>query len=278
MIKHKKTPGFGPFNEVSFLFFSLGADRCSPTITELPVESGLRVLLSCVQVSPRPCHWQHPTESYTRRHHSDLEVQVTDKSSGAYVCVCEEAGRDQPPCRRAEYHLTLKESSNAKSAAHSGNRRFVAEYLFIFILGFCLACLLIAAIRWNRGKRGIGGHSSSTSEKGRDLLPSSDTPQSPSSASLLSEAVPFTEKRNGTLNGHGGHITGLNCTHVYANASGLKLQESTEEVDGRERAGPEGEEEGLTEIGEGLSGLEEELAKLQILRGAPLAQCEESSI
>ncbi|CAB1351368.1 unnamed protein product, partial [Coregonus sp. 'balchen'] len=40
-----------------------------------------------------------------------------------------------------------------------------------------------------------------SSEKGRDLLDSSATPQSPSSASLLSEGFPLTEKRmgNGTL-------------------------------------------------------------------------------
>lgn len=138
--------------------------------------------------------------------------------------------------------------------------------------------------RRRRNRRGVS-HSSSRSEKGRDLLPSSDTPQSPSSASLLSEGVAFAEKRNGILNGHGGHMV---HTCIYSNSSGLKLQDSAvnlaEELDGRERAGPEGEEEGLgeiaglSEIGDGLKGLEEELAKLQKIRGAPLAQCEESSI
>ncbi|XP_036452121.1 semaphorin-4F isoform X2 [Colossoma macropomum] len=266
-----------------------GEDRCSPATTELPVVEGLRVLLSCVQVSPRPCHWQHPPHRHTRRHHSDLEVRVTQESLGTYVCLCEEAGRDQPPCRRAAYHLTLEKPSTSSSAAQTGNRQFVVGYLLFFFLGLTLPCCVFFVIRWRRGKRGGGGHSSSTSEKGRDLLPSSDTPQSPSSASLLSEAVTFTEKRNGTLNGHGGHgghIVGHNCAHVYANSSGLKLQESAvnlaEELDGRERAGPEREEEGLgeglNEMADGLVGLEEELAKLHMLRGAPLAQCEESSI
>ncbi|KAL7880371.1 hypothetical protein SRHO_G00026250 [Serrasalmus rhombeus] len=266
-----------------------GEDRCSPATTELPVVEGLRVLLSCVQVSPRPCHWQHPPHRHTRRHHSDLEVRVTQESLGTYVCLCEEAGRDQPPCRRAAYHLTLGEPSTSSSAARMGNRQFVVGYLVFFFLGLALPCSVFYVTRWRRNKRGGGGHSSSTSEKGRDLLPSSDTPQSPSSASLLSEAVTFTEKRNGTLNGHGGHgghIVGHNCTHIYANSNGLKLQESAvnlaEELDGQERAGLEEEEEGLgeglNEMGDGLVGLEEELAKLHMLRGAPLAQCEESSI
>lgn len=75
------------------------------------------------------------------------------------------------------------------------------------------------------------------------------------------------------------------CGYIYDNSSGLQLQDTSvslvEEFSGRERAGPEGEEglvDGLSEIGDGLGALEEELAKLHVLRGAPLAQCEESSI
>ncbi|XP_030636604.1 semaphorin-4F [Chanos chanos] len=265
-----------------------GEDRCSPAVTELRVVEGLRVLLPCVQVSPRPCFWQHPPHRHTRRHHSDLEVEVTEESLGMYVCMCEEIGQNQPPCRRAEYHLTLEGPSSGGSTALGGGRNFVAWYVLFFILG-CLAgafgfvCLMHRR-HGNRGGAcgvgGTGGQTSSISEKGRDLLPSSDTPQSPSSASLLSEAMPLTkqEKRNGTLNGHGGHTVGHN---IYANVSGLKLQESAVnlavELDGRERAGPDGEEEGLSDIGEGL-GIEEELAKIHVLRSAPLAPCEESSI
>lgn len=71
-------------------------------------------------------------------------------------------------------------------------------------------------------RRNIGrqGHrlpdNSLSSEKGRDLLGSSATPQSPSSSSLLSDAFHLTEKRNGTATtnttttllsnqGNGGH-------------------------------------------------------------------------
>lgn len=278
-------PGEGMEPEYSDSQCGNGADRCSPAITELRVVEGLRVLLSCVQVSPRPCHWQYPPQRHARRHHSDLEVRVTLESLGNYLCVCEEAGRNQPPCSRAAYSLTLEEPVTGSNTGQTGSRHFMVGYLLFFFFGFVLA-YLIFVIGWRHSQRG-GGHSS-ISEKGRDLLPSSDTPQSPSSASLLSEAVTFTEKRNGTVNGHGSHGSHMvvqNCTHIYSNSSGLKLQESTvnlpEELEGRERAGPEGEEEGLgeglSELGDELGGIEEELAKLQVLR-APLTQCEESSI
>lgn len=261
------------------LFVTLGL--CSPPVIEMRVEKGQRVLLSCVQVSPRPCHWDHPLRSHTRRHNYDLEVQVTMDSVGTYVCLCDEVGRDQPPCRRAEYQLTLDNPSMEENVAIAGGRHFLATHIMLFLLGFILGGILLFLIYKRQGGMRGGGHSSSTLEKGRDLLPSTDTPQSPSSASLLSEAVPLTEKRNGTLNGHGHnmHPGGHSSRHIYANPSGLKLQESAvnlaEELDGRERAGPDGEEEGL---GDGLSEMEEEFSKMQCLRGAPLAQCEESSI
>ncbi|KAK2914179.1 hypothetical protein QQF64_029940 [Cirrhinus molitorella] len=258
-----------------------GEGLCSPPVIEMRVENGQRVLLSCVQVSPRPCHWDHPLHSHTRRHNYDLEVHVTTDSVGTYVCLCDEAGRDQPPCRRAEYQLTLDNPSMGGNVAIAGGRHFLASHIIFFVFGFILGGILLFLIYKRQGGMRGGGHSSSTLEKGRDLLPSTDTPQSPSSASLLSEAVPLTEKRNGTLNGHGHnmHPGGHSGRHIYANSSGLKLQESAvnlaEELDGRERAGPDGEEEGL---GDGLSEMEEEFSKMPCLRGAPLAQCEESSI
>lgn len=260
-------------------FFSVTLGLCSPPVIERRVVLGLRILLSCVQVSPRPCRWEHPPDIHTRRHNYDLEVQVTNKSLGTYRCLCDEVGRDQPPCRRAEYQLTLENPSMGGNVAIAGSRHFLASHIIFFIIGFVLGGILLFLIYKRQGGMRGGGHSSSTLEKGRDLLPSTDTPQSPSSASLLSEAVPLTEKRNGTLNGHGMHTGGHNGRHFYTNSSELKLQESAvnlaEELDGRERAGPGGEEEGL---GEGLSEMEEELSKIPCLRGAPLALCEESSI
>ncbi|XP_077085699.1 semaphorin-4F isoform X1 [Siphateles boraxobius] len=256
-----------------------GEGLCSPPVIEMRVEEGLRILLSCVQVSPRPCRWENPPGSHTRRRNNDLEVQVTAKSLGTYTCLCDEVGRDQPPCRKAEYQLTLENPSMGGNVAIAGNRHFLASHIIFFVIGFVLGVILLILIYKRQGGMRGGGHSSSTLEKGRDLLPSTDTPQSPSSASLLSEAVPLTEKRNGTLNGHSMHMGGHNGRHIYTNTSGLKLQESAvnlaEELDGRERAGPDGEEEGLGEV---LSEMEEEFSKMPCLRGAPLALCEESSI
>lgn len=76
------------------------------------------------------------------------------------------------------------------------------------------------------------------------------------------------------------------CGYIYTNSSGLNVQDTSvnlaEGFPGRERVGPEVEEDGLRDglcdLVDGLGGLEEELAKLHVLRGAPLAQCEESSI
>ncbi|TSL41008.1 Semaphorin-4F [Bagarius yarrelli] len=260
-------------------------NHCSTEIQKLYVVEGLHVLLPCVQVSPRPCHWRYPSQRHIRRRLSDLEVRVTLESNGTYECFCEGVGREQPACPGAVYTLLLQSPSASLSIMQTSGRQFVAGYLLFFIFGFAICGLLVCLFHRRRKRRG-GGHSSSTSEKGRDLLPSSDTPQSPSSASLFSEAIPFAEKRNGTLNGHGGHVPELKCGYIYANSSGLKLQDTSvnlaEEFPGRERPGPEEEEErigdGLSEMGDTLVGLEEEFAKLHVLRGAPLAQCEESSI
>ncbi|XP_056604053.1 semaphorin-4F isoform X1 [Triplophysa dalaica] len=256
-----------------------GEGLCSPPVTELRVEEGLRVLLSCVQLSPRPCRWVSPTLSQTRLHNYDLEVKVTPDSLGNYICFCDEVGRDQPPCRKAEYQLTHKSPSIGGNMAVAGGRHFLASNVIFLVVGFVIGVILLFVIYKRQGGMRGGGHSSSTLEKGRDLLTSTETPQSPSSASFLSEAVPLTEKRNGTLNGHGMPSGGLNGRHIYTNSGGLKLQDSAvnlaEELDGRERAGPDGEEEGLGDV---LSEMEEEFSKLPCLRGAPLALCEESSI
>lgn len=63
--------------------------RCTPSIRELRVSVGLRLLLPCVQLSPRPCSWEHPPHRHTRQHHSDLEVTVTEENLGKYVCTCQ---------------------------------------------------------------------------------------------------------------------------------------------------------------------------------------------
>ncbi|XP_055067833.2 semaphorin-4F isoform X2 [Misgurnus anguillicaudatus] len=278
--RHKACAMAGPGEVVDLVSqCNNGEGHCSPPVIEMRVVEGLRILLSCVQVSPRPCRWESPPLSQTRSHNYDLEVQVTPDSLGNYFCLCEEVGRDQPPCRKAAYHLTLDNPRVGETVAIAGGRHFLALPFILFIFGVICGVILLFLFKKRQGGKRGGGHSSSTLEKGRDLLPSTDTPQSPSSASLFSEAVPLTEKRNGTLNGHSVHAVGRNSLHTYTNSSGLKLQESAvnlaDELDGRERAGPDGEEE---ELGMDLRELEEELSKLPLPRGAPLAQCEESSI
>lgn len=145
-----------------------------------------------------------------------------------------------------------------------------------------------------------------SSEKGRDLLGSSATPQSPSSATLLSEGFTLTEKRNGTSTttttsstlhssqGNGGHHysgTLTNPSNGHGNSlyvsckrssSGLKFPSeilAADMLDGRtgERGTPKGAErearegddveQGLRDGAEdGMKGLEEELASFPMFK------------
>ncbi|XP_045063898.1 semaphorin-4F-like [Coregonus clupeaformis] len=305
-----------------------GEGRCSPALRELRVSVGLHVLLPCVQVSPRPCTWEHPPHRHTRQHHSDLEVTVTVESLGTYTCLCQEGGpggkEESPACRRASYHLTLEDPSAGGAVATAGGRHLLVIYILCFSLGVAIGGFLLHCLSRQRGIGQRHPDHSLSSEKGQDLLGSSATPQSPSSASLLSEGFPLTEKRgNGTLllthhhnNGNDGHhgnygIVGSNGGYNgnrgnggghgnggYANNANCNVQTAASAVDGlklhvqemvtgersggeRESGRPERgqgdeEDEGL---GEGLVGLEEELAGFALFKlPAPLAQCEESSI
>ncbi|XP_010885968.2 semaphorin-4F isoform X2 [Esox lucius] len=259
-----------------------GLGHCSPAQKELRVSLGLRVLLSCVQVSPLPCTWEHPPHRRTRQHHSDLEVTVTEESLGIYTCHCQEgvqAGKESHPCIRASYQLTLESPSVGSAVALSGGRHVLAVYILCFSIGVAFGGFLLYFLskRCRIGQR-HPDHSLS-SEKGRDLLGSSATPQSPSSASLLSEGFPLTEKRtgNGTLllthhhnnsNGHhgnygvgvaydsnrgnGGYANNTNSNTAVTSATssvaeGLKLhihETSMDERRGGERGRPEEGERG----------------------------------
>ncbi|XP_040887175.1 semaphorin-4F isoform X2 [Toxotes jaculatrix] len=261
--------------------------RCSPSVRELQVFVGLRLLLPCVQLSPRPCSWEHPPHRHTRHHHSDLEVTVTKENLGKYTCTCQEMGpgnREPTPCLRAIYHLTLEGPSAGGTVATAGNRHVLAIYILFFCGGLALGAFVLHVITRRRSIGHQGHHlpdNSLSSEKGRDLLGSSATPQSPSSASLLSEGFRMTEKRNGTATttttttllsnqGNGGHhgnsysgtlIHGNpsngNGNALYANCntsnSGLRFSSeifTTDILDGRtgERETPKGRER---ESGEG---------------------------
>ncbi|XP_030017854.1 semaphorin-4F isoform X2 [Sphaeramia orbicularis] len=264
--------------------------RCSPSIMELRVARGLRLLLPCVQLSPRSCSWEHPPHRHTRQHHSDLEVTVTEDSLGTYICTCQEAGpgvRDPTPCRRAAYQLTLEGPSAGGNVASAGVRHVLAIYILVFCGGVLFGIFLFYFITRRPRSLSRQGHhlpdNSLSSEKGRDLLGSSATPQSPSSASLLSEGFRLTEKRNGTTTttttttllssqGNGGHLSNSYSSSlihsnpsnghgntIYGNcntsASGLKFATeilAADMLDGRtgerERGRPEG---GERESGEG---------------------------
>ncbi|XP_069578650.1 semaphorin-4F [Brachyistius frenatus] len=280
-------PGSGDVVDAALRKCSTEEGRCTPSIRELRVSMGLRLLLPCVQLSPRPCSWEHPPHRHTRQHHSDLEVTVTQDSLGKYICTCQEAGpgtRDPTPCRRAAYQLTLEDPSAGGAVAIAGNRHLLAIYILFFCGGMVFGVFLLYFVTRRRTIARQGHHlpdNSLSSEKGRDLLGSSATPQSPSSASLLSEGFRLTEKRNGTAtttttttllssqgNGshHGNSYTGTiinsnpsnghrNSLYTNCNSSGSGLKFASEilaadMLDGRtgERVRPEG---GERESGEG---------------------------
>lgn len=228
--------------------------------------------------------------------------------------------RDPTHCRRAEYHLTLEDPTSGGTAALVGNRQVVAGYIFLFLFGVGLGMFLLHFLIY-RGSRPCQGHhlpdNSVSSEKGRDLLGSSATPQSPSSATLLSEGFTPTEKRNGmatattsstlhSSHGNGGHhysgtlvsSNSSNGNSVYVNckrsSSGSKFPSEilgADMLDGRtvgrgkpggvEREGREGEEveRGLQDgAGDEMKGLEALASFSRFKSPAPLAKCEESSI
>ncbi|XP_051284459.1 semaphorin-4F [Dicentrarchus labrax] len=281
-------PGPGDMIDDALKKCETGEGRCTPSIRELRVSMGLRLLLPCVQLSPRPCSWEHPPHRLTRQHHSDLEVTVTEDSLGKYICTCQEAGpgiRDPTPCLRAAYQLTLEGPSAGGAVAAAGGRHVLAIYILVFCGGVLFGVFIYFVTR-RRSLSRQGHHlpdNSLSSEKGRDLLGSSATPQSPSSASLLSEGFRLTEKRNGTATtttsttllsnlGNGGHhgnsysgtLIHSNPSNghgnsLYANcntsSSGLKFASeilAADMLDGRtgerERGRPEGVER---ESGEG---------------------------
>lgn len=225
--------------------------------------------------------------------------------------------REPTPCRRAAFHLTLSDPSARGTVATGGSRTILSVYILFFCLGVLFSACVMFVINRRRSGGRQGNHlpdNSLSSEKGRDLLGSSDTPQSPSSASLLSDGFRLTEKRNGTAtsnttttlvsnhgngshcgnsyssnllhcnpsNGHGNNLHG-NCN---TNSSGMMFDSEildAEMLNGR--TGERGRQSGVGEevdagLRDGLGGgaIEDEIAKMMFKPAAPLAPCEESSI
>lgn len=235
------------------------------------------------------------------------------------MVVLQEGGpsvRDPTPCRRAAYQLTLEDPTAGGAVAVAGNRQVVAVYIMLFFVGLVVGMVLLYFVTHREGPP-CQGHqlpdNSVSSEKGRELLGSSATPQSPSSATLLSESFTLTEKRNGTSTatttsstlhggqGNGGHhysgtLLGNHPGNGHGNCKrsgsggGLKFASeilAADMLDGRtgERGRPGGAEREGDQVetglrdGDGMKGLEEELASFPMFKSsAPLAKCEESSI
>lgn len=172
--------------------------RCNPSTRELKVSIGLRILLPCIQLSPRPCSWEYPPHRHTRQHHSDLAVTVTSDNLGNYVCTCQEGGpniRDPTPCRRAAFFLSLEGPSVEGSAALAGSRHVIAIYILFFFMGLVFGAFLLYFVNRKKGIR-VPDNSLSSGKK-QNLLGSSTTPQSQSSSSMASDAFRSMEKHNG---------------------------------------------------------------------------------
>ncbi|CAI5668478.1 unnamed protein product [Oreochromis niloticus] len=211
-------PGPGDVVDAALKKCNVAEGRCNPSPQVLQVFRGLRLLLPCVQLSPRPCSWEYPLHRHTRQHNSDLEVVVTDDNLGNYVCTCQEGGpavRDPTPCRRAAYYLTLEAPSVEKVSTSEG-RHILALYIFAILLFLSFVAVIIYFVKRRCGIARNLPDNSLSSGKGRDLLGSSATPQSPSSSSLFSDGFRMAEKRNGTAtstttttllsnHGNGGH-------------------------------------------------------------------------
>ncbi|XP_061768500.1 semaphorin-4F isoform X1 [Nerophis ophidion] len=265
-------------------------ERCSPPIKELRVSLGLHLLLACPQLSPRPCSWENPPHSLTKQRHPDLEVTVTEDGLGSYVCTCQEGQvHDPTPCRRAAYQLTLEDPSTA-GAVGGCTRHVVAFYVLFFFGGLVFGVMLIHFVRCRHS-------SGSPPGKGRDLLSSAATPQLPCSTSLLREGFGLAEKHNGMTaptagNGtqHGNSVSGTAACNKARNGGGKAIYAnynilSVDVLDGQTARKVEGKREFVEGVemdeglGEGITGLEEELSSIPMFKSAaPLAPCEESSI
>jgi len=179
------------------------------------------------------------------------------------------------------------------AVATAGSRHLLAIYILCFIIGVALGGFLLYFLRRRRRRAAIARHLPKHAiSPDKDLLGSTATPQSPSSASFLSDTFALSEKRNGTAmtslhstqgNGNGPHgNNNSNSNSSYSsnlisnssNASGnpgdghgepayvgggLKLSTdilAADFLDGRtrERGGPGGGETTTTgeEVDEGL--------------------------
>ncbi|XP_051923042.1 semaphorin-4F [Hippocampus zosterae] len=293
-LRSTAAPGNGDVIEEALSKCDTQEERCSPSIKELRVSLGLQILLPCAQLSPRPCSWKQPPKSLTKQRHPDLEVTVTKDGLGTYICSCQEGQIHEPTtCRRAAYQLTLEDPSAAGAVAGC-NRHVVAFYVFFFLAGILFGATLIYFVK-RRHARGLREER----KVGRDLLVASAAPQPGFRLSEKRNGIAGANASQGRKQGNGGHhgnggsaaTAGTKARNGRGNASYANYNIlSVDVLDGRTAGGeggsPEAEEKNPMEgidldesLGEGIMGLEEELAKFPMFKSAaPLAPCEESSI
>ncbi|KAM4714614.1 semaphorin-4F [Anableps anableps] len=230
-------PGSGDVVDEALKRCDTQEGRCNPSTRELKVSLGLRILLPCVQLSPRPCSWEYPPHRHTRQHHSDLAVTVTMDNLGKYVCTCQEGGpniRDPTPCQRAAFFLNLEGPSVEGTASLAGNRHVLAIYILFFFMGLMCGAILLFFLNRKKNSTRPGNRApdnSLSSGKEQKLLCSSTTPQSQSSSSLVSDGFRSTEKQNGKTTsttattllsnqGNGGpHANSYNGARISSNPS-----------------------------------------------------------
>ncbi|XP_061664294.1 semaphorin-4F isoform X2 [Syngnathoides biaculeatus] len=242
-------------------------ERCSPSVTELRVSLGLRLLLPCVQLSPRLCSWQAPPDSLSKLRHPDLEVTVTKDGLGTYICACQEGPvHDPASCRRAAYQLTLEDAATAGAVAGCA-RHVLALYVLFFFAGLLFGATLLLFVK----RRHAGGRREGT---GRDP---------PRSSAASRPGFGPTEKLNGIAgDGASGAIArNGGGSPTYADCNVLSVDVPDERTARREESAREGGQRGDMDegLGEGITALEDDFAGFPLFKSpAPLAPCEESSI
>ncbi|XP_033871856.2 semaphorin-4F [Acipenser ruthenus] len=162
--------------------------RCDPERAVVKAILGSRIVLPCVPHSSwSHCVWKFPKDLPAVNQRADgLEITVSQSSLGVYSCICVE---NKISCDRASY--TLEVGDPTMGALCSSSRNYTVGISFFCLL---LGVLLGAASFWGF-KRFRGTKQTQIEQR------YAETPNSPSSPSIMSEGMPLTEKKNG-LNGH----------------------------------------------------------------------------
>ncbi|MGH0128024.1 UNVERIFIED_CONTAM: hypothetical protein FKN15_077318 [Acipenser sinensis] len=161
---------------------------CDPERTVVKAILESRIVLPCVPHSSwSHCVWKFPKDLPAVNQRADgLEITVSQSSLGVYSCSCVE---NEISCDRASY--TLEVGDPTMGGLCSSSRNYTVGISF-----FCLLLgVLLGAVSFWVFKRFRGSKQMQIEQR------YAETPNSPSSPSIMSEGMPLTEKKNG-LNGH----------------------------------------------------------------------------